>query len=123
MTNHLTTQLNQIRARIAALEGEEAQLMREIIVVLKHEKDSQKTYDFEGRKVTIKTGVNVTLDKSRLNVEWKDTMPINRSYAYTLRQRDFDALMQHGTPEQRKYMSEIVTTKPAKPSVKIEEKN
>lgn len=122
MTNHLTTQLMQVRARIAALEGEEMALMRQIISVLKHEKDCQKTYDFEGRKVTVKTGVNATLDKARLNVEWKDTMPINRSYAYTLRQKDFDALMQHGTPEQKKYMSEIVTTKPAKPSIKIEEK-
>lgn len=122
MTNHLTTQLTQVRARIAALEGEEMQLMREIIAILKHEKDSQKTYDFEGRKVTVKTGTNATLDKARLNVEWKDTMPINRSYQYTLRQKDFDAIMQHGTPAQKKIMSEIVTTKPAKPSVKIEEK-
>lgn len=120
MTNNLTTQLMQVRAKISALEGEEAELVRQIIQKSKHKGLGQKTYDMEGMKVVIKTGVNATIDKARLNVEWNASMPINRSYSYTLRQKDFDALMKHGTPEQKKYMSEIVTTKPAKPVVKIE---
>lgn len=121
MTEKLTNQLQAVRAKISALEGEEAALVRQIIQKTGHG-DGSKTYDLEGQKVAIKTGLNYTLDKNRLNVEWKDSMPINRSYAYTLRQKDFDAIMQHGSAEQKKYLSEIVTTKPAKPSVKIEEK-
>jgi len=121
MTNFIT-RLQEVRSQIASLESAEAELVAAIIQDAGHKKIGQATYDMDGYKVTIKTGENVTLDKSLLNTIWKETMPINRSYSYTLRQKDFDAIMQHGTAAQRKLLAQIVTTKPAKPVVKVEDK-
>lgn len=117
---HIIDKLTQLREQKAQLEEAELLLMTQIIESVGHKKLGQSTYDVDGRKVIIKTGENVTLDKAKLNVVWKETMPINRSYSYTLRQKDYEAIMASGSPAQRKIMSEIVTTKPAKPSVKVE---
>lgn len=121
MTNFIV-RLQEVRSQIASLESAEAELVAAIIAEAGHNKTGQGTYDMDGYKITIKTGENVTLDKKWLNEHWKETMPINRVYAYSLRQKDFDALMSHGTAAQRSLLAKIVTTKPAKPSVKIEEK-
>jgi len=48
-------------------------------------------------------------------------MPINRAFAYTLRKKDFDAAMMVGSVETKKLLAQLVTTKPAKPVVKIGE--
>ena len=118
MTNILQD-LIEVREKIAALENQETNLVERIIKAAKHTKTGQATYELFGQKVTIKTGENTTLDKALLNTVWKDTMPINRSYAYTLRQKDYDAIMKAGTPAQKQLLASIVSTKPAKPSVTI----
>lgn len=121
MTNFIT-RLQEVRSQLAALQAAELELMNAIIQESGHNKIGQATYDMDGAKVTIVTKENVTLDKSLLNTIWKETMPINRSYSYTLRQADFNALMENGTAAQRKLLAQIVTTKPAKPSIKVEYK-
>ena len=113
--------LKEVRAQLTRLEAQEAALVAEIIKSAGHDKIGQATYDMDGNKVTIVTKENVTLDKAKLNVIWKETMPINRTYSYTLRQKDYDAIMENGTAAQRKVLAQIVTTKPAKPVVKIGE--
>lgn len=116
----LIEQLQEVKRELVQLEEEEAHLTAAIIKAAGHEKLGQATYELDGYKVTIKTGENVRLDKPLLNVKWHEGMPINRSYSYTLRQKDFDAIMKSGTPEQKRELSEIVTTSPAKPAIKIE---
>ena len=111
--------LQEVRSQLAALQADELELMNSIIKEAGHKKLGQATYDMDGAKVTIVTKDNVTLDKARLNAIWTDKMPINRKYDYDLRKKDFDALMQNGTAAQRKLLAQIVTTKPARPSVKI----
>ena len=118
MTNFIA-RLQEVRSQLASLQSAELELMNAIIQESGHNKLGQATYDMDGAKVTIVTKDNVTLDKALLNTIWKETMPINRSYNYTLRQRDYDALMQNGTAAQRKLLAQIVTTKPAKPTIKI----
>lgn len=120
MTNYLQ-RLTETRADIATLEATEAHLVAQIIKASGHDKVGEATYDFEGKKIVIATKVNVTLDKAILNSAYDEWMPINRSYAYTLRAKDYSAMMSHGTPAQRKLLATIVTTKAAKPSVKIKE--
>lgn len=120
MTNPIL-QLQEVRAKLAALEQQELTLMTTIINEAKHTKTGQKTYDLHGQKVTIKTGENVTLDKATLNACWHEGMPINRSFAYTLRQKDYEAIMRSGAPALRQQLAAIVTTKPARPSIKIGE--
>lgn len=117
---HIIDKLTKIRAQKAELEEAELELMNQIIEAACHKKLGQKTYDLDGRKVVIKTGENVTLDKAMLNTVWVEELPINRSYAYTLRQKDYEAIMQAGSPTIRKLLSQIVTTKPARPTVKVE---
>lgn len=118
MTNFIT-RLQEVRSQIAALQAAELELMNAIIKESGHNKLGQATYDMDGSKVTIVTKESITLDKALLNTIWKDTMPINRSYSYTLRQADFNALMENGTAAQRKLLAQIVTSKPARPSVKV----
>ena len=121
MTNFIT-RLQEVRSQLAALQSAELELMNAIIKEACHDKIGQATYDMDGAKVTIVTKENVTLDKALLNTIWKETMPINRKYDYDLRTKDFAALMQSGTAAQRKLLAQIVTTKPAKPSIKVEYK-
>lgn len=120
MTNPIL-ELTEVRTKIAALEQHEMILMHQIIKEAKHDKLGQKTYDLHGQKVTIKTSENIRLDKSALNAMWNESLPINRSYAYTLRQKDYEAMMKSGSPQVRKQLAEIVTTAAAKPSIKIGE--
>ena len=112
--------LLEIRSQLAALEAAEMELMNQIIKEAGHDKIGQATYDMDGLKVTIVTKENVTLDKKRLDEDWKETMPITRKNDYALRKADYDAMMESGTAAQRKFLAEIVTTKPAKPVVKVE---
>lgn len=115
-------ELKVVRSRIAELEAEEKIIVDSIVAAVGHKHLGSKTYELEGEKITIKTGENAKLDKDRLNEIWKETMPFKRAYAYTLIKKDFDDLMTYGTPAQRKLLSEIVTTSPAKVSVKIGDK-
>lgn len=112
--------LTQLREQKSQLEEAELAIMHQIIDLAGHTKLGQKTYEIDGRKVVIKTGENITLDKAMLNTVWTEELPINRSYAYTLRQKDYEAIMQAGSPTMRKMLSQIVTSKPAKPVVKVE---
>lgn len=113
--------LISLRANLALLQAQEAEIMADIIIDAGHDKLGQSKYDIDGYKVTIKTGENVTLDKKKLDEEWNESMPITRKYDYVLRKKEFDDVMKHGTAAQRAYLSKIVTTKPARPSIKIEE--
>jgi hypothetical protein len=115
----LTDELIKVRKDIALLEATEAALVADIIASTGHQKIGQATYELEGRKITIETKENVTLDKALLNQVWTPDMPINRAFSYTLRKKDFDAAMMAGTPATKKLLAQIVTTKPAKPVVKI----
>lgn len=120
MTN-LIERLKKVRKEIESLEENERVIISAIVSATGHKDLGQKTYDFEGEKITIKTGENVRLDKKKLDECWKENMPFKRAYAYTLIKKEFDDLMTHGTPAQRKLLSEIVTTSPAKVSLKIGE--
>lgn len=119
----LIDRLQAVRADIAELEKSEAHLVEQIIKATGHDKVGDATYDFEGKKIVIATKENVTLDKAVLNASWEEWMPINRAYSYTPRLKDMSAIMSHGTPAQRKLLATIVTTKAAKPSVKIKEES
>lgn len=106
--------------QIAQLELARSKLAENIILATGHDHTGQKTYQHDGVKVTITTKETYTLDKARLNVEWTEALPVNRSYSYTLREKDFKAMMDHGSSEQKQLLAEIVTSKPAKPVVKVE---
>lgn len=106
--------------QIAQLELARSKLAENIILATGHDHIGQKTYQHDGVKVTITTKETYTLDKARLNVEWTELLPVNRSYSYTLREKDFKAMMEHGSSEQKQLLAEIVTSKPAKPVVKVE---
>jgi len=112
-------ELAAIRKQISELEEQEAELVNAIIGKVGHSGICSKTYELDGSKFTIETRENVTLDKNKLNAVWNERMPINRAYAYTLRKADFDAVMEVGTPEQKKFLADIVTIKAGKPSLKL----
>jgi hypothetical protein len=118
--SNIINKLNLVRSEMQSLEKFEAALVAQIIAEAGHNKLGQSTYELHGAKVTIKTGENVRLDKAKLNTIWTEFLPINRSYAYTIRQRDFDAMMTSGSSDQRRQLAEIVTTAPAKPIIKVE---
>lgn len=121
MSSNLLGRLEAVRIAIAALQLEETTLVDTIIAQVKHNHVGQKTYDFEGKKIVVETKETVTLDKPMLNTIYDEWMPINRTYSYTPRVKDLNAMLQNGTPEQRKVLSQVVTTKAAKPVVKIKE--
>lgn len=115
----LTEKFQDIIRQIDQLEQAKSDLIQQMIEVTGHNKVGSATYELDGRKVLIKTDETYRLDKERLNLEWNPDLPFNRSYAYTIRKKDYDASMTHGNPALRKLLSEIVTTAPAKPYVKI----
>jgi hypothetical protein len=117
----LLQELEAVRKRMAKDEQIELALMQDIIKATGHNKIGSESYDLEGRKVTVTTKENITLDKAILNTIWEEWMPITRSYQYAPRLKDMEAIMSHGTPAQRKILASIVTTKAAKPVVAIKE--
>lgn len=118
---NIVEKLTQIRAEMETLAAAELALMHQVIEVAGHKKLGQATYTIDGAKVTIKTGENVTLDKAMLNAVWAESLPINREFAYRLREKEYKAIMSNGSPTMRKLLSQIVTTKPARPTVKVSE--
>lgn len=117
----LIQELEAVRNRMAQDEATELAIMKDIIKATGHNKIGAATYDFEGRRVTVTTKENITLDKALLNTIWDESLPINRTYNYTVRTKDMNAIMSHGTPAQRKILTSVVTTKMAKPVVAIQE--
>lgn len=115
----LISDLESVRKRKAEIEETELSIMRIIIATVKHGPRGSKTYQSEGTKFTIKTGENYTLDKAKLNAIWTPEMPINRAYSYTLREKDFNAIMATPGHELRSTLADVVTSKPAKPSITI----
>jgi hypothetical protein len=115
----LLQELENLRKRMVQDEATELALMQDIIKVTGHNKIGQATYQLEGKSVAITTKELINLDKAILNTVWEEWMPINRSYSYTPRAKDMEAIMSHGTPTQRKILASIVTTKSAKPVVAI----
>lgn len=113
-------ELMQVRRQIAALEATELALMQDIIAASGHKKIGGATYDIDGYKVKIETKETINLDKSLLDQVWTVELPINRAFSYTPRKKDLDAAMMHGSPELRALLAKVVTTKPAKPVVKVE---
>lgn len=117
--NQTLESLKQTRKQIEALGMIELGLMRQLIRELNHDKLGSKTYDIDGEKVVVKTGENIRIDKAKLSEVWTEDMPFNRKYDYTIKQKEFDEVMKSGSVQERKALSELVTTSPAKPSIKI----
>lgn len=117
--NQTLESLKQTRKQIEVLGMIELGLMRQLVRELNHDKLGSKTYDIDGEKVAIKTSENIRIDKSKLSELWTEDMPFNRKYDFTIRQKEFDAIMQSGSVQERKVLSELVTTSPARPSIKI----
>ena len=109
-----------ITAQIAQLERSKDALMAQIIEQIGHDIVGQKTYDVDGEKVTVTTKETFSLDKARLAVGYPDWMPVNTSTAYTLRTKEYQAIMEYGTSEQKSLLADVVTVKPAKPSIKVQ---
>lgn len=117
--NQTLKELIDVRRQLDNLQSDELDLMRQLIRELNHDKLGSKTYDIDGEKVVIKTGENIRIDKAKLSEVWTEDMPFNRKYDYTIKQKEFDEVMKSGSVQERKALSELVTTSPAKPSIKI----
>lgn len=116
----LVEMLEDVRDEKARIEEEELDLVQRIIAASGHNKQGQKTYPVGSKKIVIKTGVNYTCDKAVLNATWTAELPINREYAYKLREKDFAAIM--ATPDHplRKTLADVVKSSPVKPSITIQ---
>lgn len=108
-----------LTVQIAQLERSRDALASQIISESGHDLIGQRTYEVDGCKFTVTTKENHTLDKARLSVDCPEWLPVNRSVSYTLREREYKAMLEYGTPEQRDFLAEIVTTKPAKVQIKV----
>ena len=117
--NQTLQSLKEVRTSLAALADKELDLMRQLVRELNHDKLGSKTYDVDGEKVAIKTSENIRIDKTKLSEVWTEDMPFNRKYDFSIKQKEFDEVMKSGSVQERKALSELVTTSPARPSIKI----
>lgn len=122
--NQMCQTYHGIKNQIKVLDSQAEKLAESIISAVGHDHIGQKTYDdlLPSQKLTIITKENYTLDKAKLNATWDATLPINRSFSYTLREKDYKALVESGDASIKKRLFDIVTSKPAKPVIKLENK-
>lgn len=115
--------LEMIAYQIADLTRVKEELEKRLAATLEHGEEGQKTY-VEGRyKITVKTGVNYTLDKEeyesigkRLPAQFD---PVTKVVKYELNKKVIREAYVYGSNEDKEILDAILSTKPAKLSVTI----
>ena len=117
-------ELQLTNKKIAKLTMRKEELTQSIIAALGHEKEGQKTYEYDEWKITAKTPYIFSLDKKAyekgdvyLPCEFD---PIKKSTSYTVDKKLFEQYMGSAPIEVRQALGELVTIKPGKPGVSIE---
>lgn len=116
-------EMQSINKKIARLTLRKEELTKNIIAALGHEKEGQKSYEYNEWKITAKTPYVFSLDKKAyesgevfLPCEFD---PIKSSTSYTVDKRLFEKYMQTSPEAVRESLTALVTIKPGKSSVTI----
>lgn len=115
--------LQQVAYQIAELTRIKEELEARLCAVLEHKEDGQTTY-VEGRyKITVKTGINYTLDKDeyesigkRLPVQFD---PVLKSVKYDLNKKIIRDVYMYGSAHDIEIIDQIIKKKPSKLSVTV----
>lgn len=115
--------LQQVAYQIAELTRIKEELEARLCAVLEHKEDGQTTY-VEGRyKITVKTGINYTLDKDeyesvgkRLPVQFD---PVLKSVKYELNKKIIRDVYMYGSAHDIEIIDQIIKKKPSKLSVTV----
>ncbi len=115
-TNKTMAELNLIKEKTT----------REIIAALNHNKDGQKTYEFQQWKIEVKTPYVYSLDKKKyedceINIPFEYN-PVKESIAYTIDKKLCEKYLNEAPEEVREALFELIEVKPGKPSVLIKER-
>ncbi len=115
--------LQQINYQVAELTRIKEELEARLAALLEHKEDGQTTY-VEGRyKITIKTGINYTLDKEEYESIGKRLPeqfdPVNKVVKYELNKKIIRDVYTYGSTYDIEILDQIIKKKPAKLSVTV----
>lgn len=111
---------------IAELSLRREKVSKELIAVLGHEHDGQKTYEYEMWKIEVKTPCVYSLDKKKYeSVKSKipDALnPVKESVSYSLDKRLCDRFLMDAPDDVRDVLCSVIEKRPGKASVSIKER-
>lgn len=119
-------EMESVSKKIAKLTLRRDELIKDIIGVLGHEHEGQKSYDYQIWKIEVKTPCVYTLDKKNYESGKypipEQYNPIKKSTSYTIDKRLCDEYMQTAPKEIRESLLTLIDKKPGKANVSIKER-
>lgn len=119
-------ELQQINKKIAALNLRKEELTDEIIGLLDHQHEGQKSYEYGVWKIEVKTPFVYSLNKKLYESgEIKlpdDFNPIKQSVSYSVDKRLCDKFMKDAPKKVRDSLAELIDKKPGKAGITIKDK-
>lgn len=118
--------LEKVNKQLAQLTLRKEELTNQIIGVLEHEHEGQKTYEYGVWKLEIKTPFVYSLNK-KLYESGAVTLPegfnpVKQSVAYSIDKRLCEQFMRDAPKEVRDTLAQLIDKKPGKASVSVKER-
>jgi hypothetical protein len=119
----LCSTLDNINYQIAELLRIKEELDARVNALLEHSDDGSKTYTIDKFKVTIKSGYNYSLNKDEYAIIGSRLQscfnPVKQKMSYELDKKVIRDCEKYGSKEDVLLLSQVITKKPAKLSVRI----
>lgn len=119
-------ELESVNKKLAKLLLKKEELTEKVIGAIGHDKEGQKTYEYQAWKIEVKTPCIYSLDKKmyesgRFEIP-KKFNPIKKSVSYAIDKRLCDKFITEAPPEVREMLVELIEKRPGKASVTIKER-
>jgi hypothetical protein len=119
-------ELRLVNHKLSKLLLQKEELTDEIIDVLDHSHEGQKTYEYGELKIEVKTPINYSLDKSLYETGSlflpKKFNPIKKSVSYSVDKRLYEEYLNSAPKDARESLIALITKKPGNKSVTIKER-
>lgn len=119
-------ELESINKKLAKLLVKKEALTEKVIGAIGHDKEGQKTYEYQAWKIEVKTPCVYSLDKKmyesgRFEIP-KKFNPIKKSVSYAIDKRLCEKYITEAPPEVRDMLVELIEKRPGKASITIKER-
>lgn len=119
-------ELEKVNKQLAKLLVRKEELTEEIINVLEHDHEGQKTYEYGAWKIEVKTPFVYSLNKKLYEsgeIKLPDNFnPVKESISYSIDKRLCDQYMQDAPKKVRDALAELIDKKPGKAGITIKER-
>ncbi len=117
--------IKEANRKIELLSQSKAQLEAALAQELHHDIDGSKTYHTDGYKVTLTTGYNYQLDKTKyqelVNQLPDELNPVTEKISYEISPSAIKNIEKYGDPQMALLVGSFISKKPKKLYIRVEE--